>query len=813
MVRGIRVPVILGIAGLLAIGCGGRSVNEADFGTPDTVYPDGYEVQFDTGKEGVTPDNGKDGIVPNDSATDYDGPVAQGIAAIQQSEESTGCTADGFGNFATGIALDVVIVSPRFTITANSKYGYIVADAGLTQSEAWRGIAITVPVSVSTDEWQPGTAVSLVGDHVEYYCFTQIGVTSATAMGSLPNPAPLVIDPAELGSQDTAQAEKYEGVLVRVNNVEVIETPHNGSDGKDHGSFKATGGLIVANDFRVPYMSTATDSRTVGDRFDYIVGVVKYSYGEYILTPRTADDMVLEGTQPGDNVPDTSEEVVPPDGIEEVVPQDGFEAVDTAGEVNPGSTTIESIQSATESTGCTANSIATIQSGLAFAPIVVVSPKFVASTGKLDGYFVADAGQSTAGEYKGTQMNVDVALATAFQPGDVLNVAGEWVEFYCLTEIKATAAQKTGTGNVPQPRVIQPSALNTQDAATSEPLEGVLVELHDVTVTSANPDEAAGKDYGSFAVADGVIIANTFKLNYMNQATDQRKVGDRFTKIVGVVTYSFSKYVVVPRSNDDLVLEGTVPPDTTEPVVEPVPDVVEPSPEVVDPGTETTTSSYSVHDLQTAAASETCSGGVVNGDPMYGITVKPLLVTSAQYSATSAFHGYYVTDVDGASTDSGMILMVAKALSTSFQPGDVLAVTGDYKEYYCMSEVVVASTATPPATVGSVVKTGTDSIPDPIVLSASVLENGGGAAAEKYEGMIVTINNVQVTSTTSPDTYGWFQVGNGIEIVSDFFYPVATAPYTPVLNDTLPAITGGLKFHHGRYRIAPRTAADFTKVP
>ena len=35
-----------------------------------------------------------------------------------------------------------------------------------------------------------------------------------------------------------------------------------------------------------------TDSRRVGDRFASIVGVVKYSYGKYILAPRSRNNFV-----------------------------------------------------------------------------------------------------------------------------------------------------------------------------------------------------------------------------------------------------------------------------------------------------------------------------------------------------------------------------------------------------------------------------------------------------------------------------------------------------------------------------------------
>ena len=104
------------------------------------------------------------------------------------------------------------------------------------------------------------------------------------------------------------------------------------------------------------------------------------------------------------------------------------------------------------------------------------------------------------------------------------------------------------------------------------------------------------------------------------------------------------------------------------------------------------------------------------------------------------------------------------------------------------------------------------SLPAPIVLDAALLANGGTAGAlEKYEGNIVRLQNVTVTATTSSDgvSQGWFRVGTGVEVLSDFFYPVDTAPYSPTLDDTFASLTGALKYHYGKYRIVPRDAADF----
>ena len=142
-----------------------------------------------------------------------------------------------------------------------------------------------------------------------------------------------------------------------------------------------------------------------------------------------------------------------------------------------------------------------------------------------------------------------------------------------------------------------------------------------------------------------------------------------------------------------------------------------------------------------------------------------------------------------------MLVTAAKSLATAFVPGDLVVVVGDYKEYYCLTEI--AATA--------IEKVGTDTPYDPNVVAASVFFNGGDKAlAEAWEDAIVTVQNVKVTSTTSPDGKGWFQVGTGIE-VANFF---KLTGFTPAQDQEIKSLTGAVKYHWGKYRISPRTNDD-----
>jgi len=155
---------------------------------------------------------------------------------------------------------------------------------------------------------------------------------------------------------------------------------------------------------------------------------------------------------------------------------------------------------------------------------------------------------------------------------------------------------------------------------------------------------------------------------------------------------------------------------------------------------------------------------------------------------------------------SGVMIMIPKSLATDFALSDVIKLTGaKHIEYYCFT-VVQATGAS---------KTGTSQLPQPIDIGATIVNAWATSSSEleQYEGNIIRLSNVQVTHADSSDNKGWFRVANNIEVLSDFFYPEDTRPYTPTVGDTFTSLTGALKYHWGKFRIAPTVAADFNKAP
>jgi len=731
---------------IICAGCGGRDSNGEDTG--NTVTDNG-------GRDGKT-EVAEDAFVS-------DGPIAK----IQKSDLSVICppagtdTAPGFQNGESDIVMDVVVTAQK--AEASTKLDrYFVAEASLSTATPWTGAAMTVEKTLGLPDFEVGDVLTVTVSHLEYYCMTQLVVSTAARLdgGAAFNPVD-VADPAEIGSQDAASAEKYEGVLVRFKNVRVT----NANLG--YGQFEITGGVIIKPSFGLTYQATLDDG------FDEITGVVDYSYGQYVVLPRSNADLILEGGQT----------------IDVIEPADMIDPTDVTYELPDGvepPTSLIALQSSDDSVGCaTTTSIKTIQEDMTFNDLVVVSPKYIASSGKLDGYYVCQGLLDPVLPYSCMAMTIDVAATEKFQAGDIIDVTGKYIEYYCFSEISATSATKVGTTPVPGAITVTAAELGSQNAGTAEPLEGVLVRVENVEITETPANGSDGKDHGAFKVTDDLVIGNNFDLEYMNASTDGRAVGQKFLSITGVVMYTYGRYELMPRTMDDLEFDG-------DPIIveKDTPDTVEG--DVPDTG-------YTMYDIQTRTESTDCStAGFVN--VLNGVAFAPVIVMTPKFSASSTLDGYYVMDygVGGNMASHGMAVVAKKTLGTSFAVGDVISITsGDYYEYYCMSQVEILAAE----------KTSTDTAPAPADIALADLENSGlndAARAEELEGLLVTIPASTITNAAPTDTRTWFEVGNGIQISNQFYIQ----SFTPTAGASITTLTGVVRYNYDKYRLCPRTTAD-----
>lgn len=167
---------------------------------------------------------------------------------------------------------------------------------------AGMGVFIPAPVVAGIALPAIGDCVTFAGDAQEYQGMTQVVVTgfaNSAGCGTFPQPE-LVndfnfdpsfsgiasdVDPAQAGNQAGNQAETYEGVLLRIDDMQVLG-PVN-----QYGEYPigaAPGfSLLWVDDFY--FASTPS----VGQNYSTIVGVYGEFVGGYKLYPRSAADIVL----------------------------------------------------------------------------------------------------------------------------------------------------------------------------------------------------------------------------------------------------------------------------------------------------------------------------------------------------------------------------------------------------------------------------------------------------------------------------------------------------------------------------------------
>lgn len=202
--------------------------------------------------------------------------------------------------------------------------------------------------------------------------------------------------------------------------------------------------------------------------------------------------------------------------------------------------------------------------------------------------------------------------------------------------------------------------------------------------------------------------------------------------------------------------------------------------------------------LQSGYQSLSCPPDSGNVTWKQGLKLGPMVVASFPYPQADSLSGYYVqTPLEwwGDGMFGGMLLLLPATLPTSFAPGDLLQVTGDYAEFHCLTEVV-ATTA---------IKIGSAAVAPPIVLPASLFAGGGGVQSEPYEGSIVAIENVVVTdSSGGSQPKWWFKVTGGVFVTNDF----GIAGSAPPVGTPIKRLTGGVKSAFGLHLIAPRSKSE-----
>jgi|GEM_PF-1960607 len=426
-------------------------------GCPEDNEPTAPNFEVSTGDGTGTPDGGGDAAGPDgtttqdvppsdtpavDISTDVSAPAGT-VKALQLKAEDAGCDPNMIQTIAQGETLTgVIVTSPKydaFTPTdpgGTALDGYFVRDA---DGDQWNGIFVTIPRDDATD-YQPGDVLDLSGELVEFYCQTQLSTSTHSLASSGTPPAGIEVPPAQVNT------EAFEGVLLTVKGVEVVDEPFG-------GVYTMTGGFTVTFGFEGLFLSL-----DAGKTYD-ITGILFYDFGEYKVRPRFDSDIV-------DTTPGTG-------------------------------TTINGMQTSDASVNCTDPGFNDIATGLTLDATVAVGKFSV--TDSLDGYILTDG---TGGPNSGVFATVPGSLGTDFAVGTEVRLNGKHMEFFCSTQFQADTAQELSTGNtVPAPTALTISELS----ANTEQYEGTLVELSGVTLTAVS-EFNEGDIEGSGIIIDDTIF-------------------------------------------------------------------------------------------------------------------------------------------------------------------------------------------------------------------------------------------------------------------------------------------------------------------
>ena len=180
--------------------------------------------------------------------------------------------------------LDVVVTTP----IAIEAQGFFVQEPVYASQAQYSGIWIYLPDPDMVGDLAgivgPDALVNIRGTYFEYNDLSEIEIHSSADI----TPAgqhellPADIPPCDIATGGTYQ-EAYEGVLVRVANVEVTNENPDGPD-DDWGEWE------VANCLRVDDMFHHVEP-TLGATYTHIIGVMSYSHSQAKLEPRVGADL------------------------------------------------------------------------------------------------------------------------------------------------------------------------------------------------------------------------------------------------------------------------------------------------------------------------------------------------------------------------------------------------------------------------------------------------------------------------------------------------------------------------------------------
>jgi hypothetical protein len=461
-------------------------------------------------------------------------------------------------------------------------YNFVIQDG----SGPWNGIFVYDPTaSVPAEE---GDSVIVSGKVNEYFNRTElymfVGCYDELSEGN-DLPAPVVTTTASLALTVNKDAEQYEGVLVRVEDVTVTD------DSLGYGEWQINdgSGACTVGDlgyyFYTPVLSDALDA---------VQGILDYTYSDYKIEPRWSEDIIgppmIFDLVYTPHAPTASNQITfsatvkgshTITSVKLFYSTNGGASFDSTNMTSPDSvytailgpyangTVVDYYVRATDSQPMSSRKPASgtydLYVGMVsiYAVQYVVSPAdssayagkpvnlagiVTAATGEYSNnfFFIENHYGAGTAEFKGVKV-YDRTGTVSVARGDSVTVSGDVMEYYGETEIGMFFPEAI---TIHAHNVSVPAAYSTTTASipAGEKWEGVLVAANNSTVS--NPD--AG--YGEWLITNGTAtdtcrVGDAAPYSYVPQLSDA-------VHVTGIVMYAYSIYTLQPRDDDDICEPG-----------------------------------------------------------------------------------------------------------------------------------------------------------------------------------------------------------------------------------------------------------------
>ncbi len=249
------------------------------------IAPRKIEDLIEKEEELLLPDNDEE-----QERSDSDSDIEEGIISKIQKGEIEVNSEVSFESIVTAI-----VYNRNTHYEKTSIKGLYVSEV-VNQAVPYSGIYVFVYGTAGLNEFAVGDHLELKGTYKRFYGSSQIEAVKADIIkvgtAAVPEPA-FIDDPSKVstpffregenwipGADNGEDAEKYEGVLIKVQDVEITNS------NLGYGAFEITGHLAV--DRQIHYYE---GSRNKGTDFNFITGILIYSYGAFRIAPRNEEDL------------------------------------------------------------------------------------------------------------------------------------------------------------------------------------------------------------------------------------------------------------------------------------------------------------------------------------------------------------------------------------------------------------------------------------------------------------------------------------------------------------------------------------------